>query len=268
MKKSLLFLSLIVFLAACNSDLNETVIGSVVQESENTLSINEVKALLQDFSKNSSISSKSDNLLGDEDIEIIQSELKEVSLEIENDESIVSNEKVPDYELITKNGDKTGFSIVVGDRRIPHVIASVEYGSLDDTLFIEPLKMFYRSIPTFIEGRLADYYNPKEVEKVSTKALTVTTHYCFLPTVWGQGYPYNAVITPCMAGCVPIAIAQILAYHRVPSSLNWTNILASSSVTSSSSSTVRSQVSELIANIGTVVGTDCGGTLMTAAFRF
>lgn len=55
------------------------------------------------------------------------------------------------------------------------------------------------------------------------------------------------------AGCVAIAIAQVLAYHRVPSNLNWNTILASSIVNSSSSTTAIDQVSTLIADIGTKV---------------
>lgn len=44
-------------------------------------------------------------------------------------------------------------------------------------------------------------------------------------TLWDQGYPYNFFCptkngTPCLAGCLPIAIAQIMSYHYEPKTYN------------------------------------------------
>jgi len=66
--------------------------------------------------------------------------------------------------------------------------------------------------------------------------------YAELPTEWDQGYPYNYVVNNLhngipnsdqyKAGCVPIAMGQIMAHHRRPASTNyytynWNNMVSS-----------------------------------------
>lgn len=108
-----------------------------------------------------------------------------------------------------------------------------------------------------IRQDLQQYYADIQEKAVQTK-MTAETCYKFTSTTWGQGSPYN-VKCPIKcddnapAGCVAIAIAQVLAYHKVPSTLNWSAILASDKTTSSSSTTVKNQVSTLIAEIGTKI---------------
>jgi hypothetical protein len=145
-----------------------------------------------------------------------------------------------------------------------------EQGSLADTSFIEPLRLYVRTIPEFIASDLNRHYKGEtKAVKPVTKANDFVTYYCFLPTVWGQEYPYNSQcpVSDCSpatcngrspAGCVAIAIAQILAYHHKPSSLNWTSILSNQSLTANSPATAISQVGTLIANIGTLANTGYG----------
>lgn len=48
-----------------------------------------------------------------------------------------------------------------------------------------------------------------------------------VPVKWGQGYPYNKNVPyncgsgKAPAGCVAIAMAQIMSYHKKPSNYNW-----------------------------------------------
>jgi hypothetical protein len=46
----------------------------------------------------------------------------------------------------------------------------------------------------------------------------------FLTTKWGQDYPYNALLEDNLAGCVTIAMAQIMKYHKFPPQYNWDNM--------------------------------------------
>lgn len=170
-------------------------------------------------------------------------------------------EYIPVYEYTTVNekGDE-GYSIVVADSRIQKVLVQVEKGSLADTAMIEPLKWYINSIPNMVTADLQKF-REKNADKPVTRSMNsyVETHYCFLPTHWAQESPYNAQCPSCGSGgncpvgCVPLAMGQILAYHRVPSQLSWTSILQSYQVTSSSSSTVKSQVANLLANLGNQV---------------
>lgn len=51
-----------------------------------------------------------------------------------------------------------------------------------------------------------------------------------LSTTWGQGWSYNSLMPTCscslpgwryLAGCVPIAMAQVMKFHQHPTSYNW-----------------------------------------------
>lgn len=74
----------------------------------------------------------------------------------------------------------------------------------------------------------------------------ITYHDRFLPTLWGQRYPYNKYCpvlsdgTNAVVGCVAVAMGQVLAYHRRPESingyaLNWSEMLMAKKIYSLSS---------------------------------
>lgn len=171
---------------------------------------------------------------------------------------------IPLYEFTTETDGQEGYSVVVGDKRVEKVLVSVPYGSLADTSFIEPLRLYFRDIPLLIEQDLEQYYEGTKETAIQTK-MTVETSYRFTSTNWGQGYPYNAKCpNQSMAGCVAIAVSQILAYHKVPSNLSWSSILGSTTVTSSSSATVIDQVSTLVHDVGVKVHTSYGALASSA----
>lgn len=76
---------------------------------------------------------------------------------------------------------------------------------------------------------------PSDLIKIDT---VIIYHDRFLPTIWGQDSPYNK-FCPILnngrnapAGCTPVAMAQVLAYHRRPESINgyplyWMDMLTS-----------------------------------------
>lgn len=172
--------------------------------------------------------------------------------------SATAKDTIPVYEFVTETNGQEGYSVVVGDRRVEKVLVSVPCGSLSDTSFIEPLRLYFRDLPMLVRQDLGQYYAKTQEKALQTK-MTAETAYRFTSTNWGQDYPYNAKcpnLSP--AGCVAIAVSQILAYHKVPSNLSWSSILASTTVTTSSNASVIDQVSTLIHDVGVKLHTEYG----------
>lgn len=218
----------------------------------NELSVDDAKFLVMDFISDSIIAKSVDmnfvsyNL---RNYEVMNKVKKESGKEI-----------IKIYEFITETNGKKGYSVVIGDKRIQKVIASVVYGSLEDTLKIMPLKEYFRAIPSIIEEELYAFYtkNTSKTTKDESGA-----HYCFLSTSWGQDIPYNNQCPircdwRAPTGCSVTAVAQILAYHNIPSSLNWSAILANRKVTNNSLQTVINDVSWLMVQLGDEMETEYG----------
>lgn len=263
--KKLIIYQLLLFACFISSCSNEDIEIQDVQEQaskENILSIKDASNLLENFMAD--VYTKSST-----SFEIKGNNVKEVYIDNTVALPVSIVDTIPIYEFITETDGQEGYAVVVADRRIEKVIASVPYGSLSDTSLIEPLRLYFRSIPDILEQDLKEYYAGTQKTTVQTK-MTAETCYHFLPTIWGQEYPYNSKCptTTCYAdghykaGCIPIAVAQILAFHKKPSNLNWDAILSKSIITSSSSPTVINQVSSLIVEIGSRINIvyDCGGS--------
>lgn len=134
---------------------------------------------------------------------------------------------VPPVEIYTvsfiKDG-KEGFSIVCPDERINHVLAYVENGSIQDTAFIEASACAINQIPIYCAQVLEDYYVGENNAIPSNLSVTPdeTIYGPLLQTEWKQTYPYNESFprincsgktVKAYAGCIPIALAQILAFQ-------------------------------------------------------
>lgn len=289
----LMIMSAVLFTAcsALESPVSESSIPEkqTIQENANLISEDEAKQLLLDF-VNSNVSVRN-NVAGSEkrvDVEVTESKIKEVSLDVQNEHGELLSEKVPYYELIIRKGDQTGYSIVVGDKRIQHVLASVDQGALSDTLYNIPLREYFRSIPAFIQKDLSDYYLKKDAPlPVTTRVQSITFVSCTPTLTWSQAYPYNAQCpisncppsTPVGAaafngryatGCAPLAMAQILAHHRLPANLNWTSILASPTISSTAPSTIINPVAQLLKNLGDQVHVQysCSGTTSSSSYIY
>ena len=266
MRKNIFFIaSATVFLAACNNNDEALTSQNDINPqipNESAISNDEAKDVLN-FFVNDGATTRSDG----KTITIKDYKVRNVEVTTEDDTVIVP---VYEYTTMNENGEE-GYSIVIGDSRIQKVLVQVDKGSLADTTDIPPLKWFINSIPNIIENDLLRYNVSQKEKPVSegTRDSYVETHYCFLPTHWSQLSPYNEQcplcsnnVDHCPVGCVPLAMGQILAYHHIPSNLSWSSILQSYQVTSSSSSTVKSQVANLLATLGSQVNADysCNGT--------
>lgn len=76
---------------------------------------------------------------------------------------------------------------------------------------------------------LADGYNsPREYTIIGIKNQDkFQTTGPLIGTSWHQGTPYNELVPSKYAGCVPIAMAQIMKYHKWPNNYDWNNMKSS-----------------------------------------
>lgn len=262
MKKAYYLLCTCLLVTACSdeSHLNKE---DLSQKSDYQLTVDEVKTMALNFLNEETKSG--------EETKITEYKVKNYPIPVFATKStILVDEIIPVYELTTESNGQQGYSIVIGDSRIQKVLIAAKKGSPNDTIVNEPLRTYFREIPDMIYSDLIAYYNNTIVKNVITK-MDVTAHYAFLPTVWSQYSPYNSSVPylcpnndggRAPVGCVPLAIGQILAYHRTPSNLNWNSILSNQSLTTSSPQTVINQVADLLVEIGSRVGVtyECGGS--------
>lgn len=85
-----------------------------------------------------------------------------------------------------------------------------------------------------------------------------------IKTKWDQGYPYNEACpyrgtSRAPAGCAPLAVAQIAAYHRRPTNYNW-NVISNFGVWSGGEAREPEEhiltVAQFIYNVGSFMSTD------------
>ena len=256
----LLFVVASSFYACTNDDMNTPVVANEQSEVTNEVSLNAAKDLLTDFVGETNARSESSFKIKSHQVRTVY---------VNSGEALgrAAQEAIPVYEFVTETNGKEGYSVVVGDKRVEKVLISVPQGSIADTAHIKPLKWYFEDIPLLIEQDLKQYYEGTKETTVQSR-MTAETIYKFTSTSWGQYEPYNAQCpNQYPAGCVAIAVAQILAYHQVPSNLNWSAILRYSTVNEASGSVAIDQVSTLVHNIGVSLNTQYGITVSTATLQ-
>lgn len=107
------------------------------------------------------------------------------------------------------------------------------------------------SIPQHIYDTADQYSSPYEYTIVGLKDVSIYHNIGpLITTTWGQDGEYNNLCPDDkLAGCVPIAMAQIMNFHQYPSTFDWANM-------QDNYATYASQY--LIANIGSTIGVDYG----------
>lgn len=130
---------------------------------------------------------------------------------------------------------------------------------------------------------LGTYYSYAEFEKAYSKIGTGFASYTnvgpwdefdtpcrFVPTQWDQIEPYNdntyaqcpgGSTRKAKAGCGPVAIAQIMAYHKKPISYNWALMTSTQKILATASNYAggaRSEVARLMKDAGTYLETSYG----------
>lgn len=186
---------------------------------------------------------------------------------------------LPDTMLYIVNfQNEKGFVLVHSQDSMGRILAYVEQGNLSpsDSIGDEGFRFFLKS--------LRQSFPPEPIEPFPNDSNVVGPDPIFpgsgefelpweidsiipplLATRWGQHAPFNYFCftssgEQAVAGCVPVSIAKIAAFHRSPSSYNghiydWDEILTSTVPTSSIG---RESVAHLVHDIGVIAGTTYG----------
>ena len=113
--------------------------------------------------------------------------------------------------------DNGGFVIVSGDSRARDILAYSEEGSLDYDEMPENVKWWLGLYDESIANIPADYepVNETDLRRASKADVAPMMNYS-----WNQDSPFNYYCPQnCLAGCVPLAMAQIMAFWGYPSTL-------------------------------------------------
>ena len=193
-------------------------------------------------------------------------------------DSVLQETQMVDTVLYVVNlNSDDGFCLVSGDLRMTEVLGFSDTGSLD--LDEETADA---SVP-MLRAMLSNYYlsiteeHPihepvpweppvKPVFPVTPDSVVIWRDYTsyspwetvdsvseLLPVEWTQGYPYNKRLGngQYYTGCVPLAVAQLLAFFRLPSGtpnfpFNWDLIVADSYTQSGNWVAYQAEVGELL----------------------
>jgi hypothetical protein len=196
------------------------------------------------------------------------------------------------FNLETQEGE--GYALVTNYPVGPKVFAYVPKGNLeidtiknkiladyikniqqkqefDDSKFKIKKSLTRRSFP-----ELPSEYDSIVVDSIVQDTLFRTIYYdefvfntlmkFIVPVTWGQEYPYNKDVPyqcgsgKAPVGCVAVAIAQIMAYHKYPSNYNWDLLTQTPTIsgTLKSDEARRNEVARLMVDIGQKVEMNYG----------
>lgn len=185
---------------------------------------------------------------------------------------------LPDTLFYAVNlNDNNGYVIVAADRRVGGVVAFVENGTFNFERLAnsEELSLFFSGMIDYYEDAVkgmlfgADSMHPLNPPVYQTDFSIDTIVGPLLTTIWGQKAPFNGKCPltskgkRSLAGCVPVASSQIIAYHEYPDSFaghiyDWSYILLGPIPTTD---TGEEDVANLIYDIGVLQGIDYSDTL-------
>ena len=185
-----------------------------------------------------------------------------------------------------------GFAVISADNRLSDILAYSDMGNIPHDIAkieVPGVIAFLKALPDYAEqetrrvAALLNDYNPYPDSLPDADGyyrMNYRTEYGpwtdrqsgpVLTTQWDQEEPYNSLIPYCyehgtqyFTGCVATAIAQIMAYHRYPTTvhsdklnrdvtLNWNSILSTPMLFNSSPSADKEAVSALMEVIGNKV---------------
>ncbi len=134
------------------------------------------------------------------------------------------------FYVVKFAGENNGFALAASRRKDPPIYAYIENGEFND--FMETNDS--TATPGFNNflGALYEYTSttndPHEVDSSRfdkdgyvKSDETIVLKSPLLVTKWGQGYPYNLKCEENLAGCVPVALAQIWTHLGKLQSVSW-----------------------------------------------
>ena len=112
--------------------------------------------------------------------------------------------------------DNGGFVIVAGDSRAREILGYADEGHLDYSQMPENMKWWL----SFYDESIASIPADMTVEKTRAADASKPDVKPMMSYSWSQTAPYNYYCpTNCLSGCVPNAMAQMLAFHGYPTNL-------------------------------------------------
>ncbi len=129
------------------------------------------------------------------------------------------NEENQPYYVFNAD-DNNGFVIISGDDRAKKVLGYSDTGNFDSDNIPPQLSWLLREYEKEINS-FQYVGDPSERTFVNRNNSEKTIIEPLISTKWGQGAPFNNLCpeiegTKTPAGCVPVAIAQIMNYHKWP----------------------------------------------------
>ncbi len=124
----------------------------------------------------------------------------------------IEDEGKPSFYVFSQSG-VPGYIIAPADDRLPSVIGYTDKGEFEYDLLPSPVKW------------LLDLYRQPSAITASSLRSAYQAVSPLMNTEWGQKYPYNAQCPNtgygenCPAGCVAVAMAQVMHYYRYPAKL-------------------------------------------------
>ena len=151
------------------------------------------------------------------------------------------------------------FVIVSGDERQERVLGYSENGTFSPEDIPCCMAFMLREYSREYDYLSTKSFSPSDVEKEpeSSKRRAPAYYNCILETKWGQSAPFNNLCNGKVAGCVAVAMAQIMYKHKYPSSYSWSNMLKTYQ-TNGYTTTQANAVAKLIRDCGISVNMDYG----------
>lgn len=118
--------------------------------------------------------------------------------------------------FIFNSTDGEGFAIVTAEDVLPEIVGYSATGHIDSQSMSDALKLFLESYSQYVEDirkgiAVARDYSPTRSSTLPAEVEPV------VKTQWNQPAPYNKYCPDdCPAGCVAVAIGQIMNYHKWP----------------------------------------------------
>lgn len=292
MKKSFYWMAMLLLFVACQKD-DEPSIDKTDPDTNEEYRVSEKEAVSRAVKAIESIEEETSSRAS------IERRLKQVQ-RVRNSALTRNAEEIEELFYLVNFADEQGYALVAADERMTDVYMMAEKGNLD-LEEVDPqsgLAFFLDRAVVYAHGELIpndslrippvdDDGDDEMVDRDDTISCLLPEEYmgrwyhvyrryhtisnnALLSTCWHQSNPYNnncpimANGFKASAGCVAIAMAQIMAYHRYPTaafghSYNWDAMLASSAIYPSNNEAATS-VANLVRDIGTSVNMRYGVT--------
>ncbi|MBE6234871.1 MAG: hypothetical protein E7112_01400 [Bacteroidales bacterium] len=131
---------------------------------------------------------------------------------------LYANEEMDTSATVIDFGDNEGFVVLSNDNNTPLVIAGE--GSFEE--YMDNPGMRVLMIESLSQQTGFDPSVPTSLLTIPTSIITDTLVAPMVSVRWHQGAPFGIFAPNYLAGCTPIAIAQVMAYYQYPNELSLT----------------------------------------------